>query len=86
MVGGTGPAGLRHAAGSFFGGAADQVVDLGVAHIVGRDVSFEQVSGNWDRGQQLLIVQSRDDVVDGCLRPRERLATDGAAVWLEVGI
>jgi hypothetical protein len=63
MVGGTGPAGLRHAAGGLFGGAADQVVDLGVAHIVGGDVSFEQVSGDWDGGQQLLIVQSRDEII-----------------------
>ena len=44
MVGGTGPASLRHAARNLVGGTAAQVVDLCAPHIVGSDMSFEQVS------------------------------------------
>jgi hypothetical protein len=44
MVGGTGPASLRHAARNLIGGTAGQVVDLCAPHIVGSDMSFEQIS------------------------------------------
>jgi hypothetical protein len=44
MVGGTGPASLRHAARNLVGGTAGQVVDLCAPHIMGSDMSFEQVS------------------------------------------
>ena len=44
MVGGTGAASLRYAAGDIVSGTAAQVVDFCAPHIVGSDMTFKQVS------------------------------------------